>query len=100
MPQQFENPANPEIHRRTSAEEIWTATDGKVDVVISGVGTGGTPTGIGSVLKKRKPSERMIAVEPEDSPVISGGQPVPHQHHGNGTGCIPAHPTPARHAQA
>src|SRR3546814_97640 len=66
MPQQFENPANPEIHRRTSAEEIWTDTDGKVDVVISGVGTGGTLTGIGSVLKKRKPSVRMIAVEPED----------------------------------
>ena len=70
MPQQFENPANPEIHRRTTAEEIWNDTDGEVDIVVSGVGTGGTITGVGEVLKARKPSVRMVAVEPEDSPVL------------------------------
>ena len=87
--QQFSNPSNPEIHRRTTAEEIWRDTDGKVDFVVAGVGTGGTITGIAEVIKKRKPSFKAIAVEPAKSPVISGGAPGPHKLQGLGAGFIP-----------
>jgi cysteine synthase A len=89
MPQQFKNPANPEAHRQTTAQEIWSASDGKIDAFVCGVGTGGTITGVADVIKKRKASLKVIAVEPTESPIISGGQHSPHKIQGIGAGFIP-----------
>ena len=89
IPQQFENPANPDIHRRTTAEEIWADTDGEVDILVAGVGTGGSITGVGEILRQKRPGFRTVAVEPQDSPVLSGGTPGPHKIQGIGAGFVP-----------